>query len=374
MGIELEKLGNPAKIMEDLGKLNEIELEEFFDKYLDKLHSYNTDSFQSMNQDILNDMVEILTYTFYANYINLRLTSDNASNFSNRIHAKTGSVIKLMIDYFQNPRLRLADLYIINSFTTGSLTTDWVCRSFMWFLAYIIYYNHYIDAGLVTKNIRSDFKTKYYRYYKRRLPSLTPRIEIIIEGGVQKINPEKELPLYVLGALLYDIGKVPHINYHDGNESSNEDTQKLHALAGFNLLVKSKQYPFPILSMAAFHHEYYGGKKSYNFTNSLIAKLFRRERSEGNISNFISSDAKKFIDSNAFAFFPPKFLEVVDVYTGLISKGKHSTAEALTIMKREYIAHSLQIDPILFEIFMEFMYKCELLSNTEKTQIDEIIF
>jgi hypothetical protein len=244
----------------------------------------------------------------------------------------------------------------------------------MWFLAYITYYNQYIDAGLVTKNIRSDFKTKYDRYYKRRLPSLNPRIEIIIKGGIRKIDPEKELPLYAIGALLYDIGKILHLSYYDGNEATDEDKEKLHALAGFNLLAKSKQYSFPVLAMAAFHHEYYGGKKSYNFTNSLIAKLFHRERSDASILNFISFDAKDFIDGSSFAFCPPKFIEIIDVYAELITKGKLSTAEALTTMKREYIAYSLQIDPILFEIFSEFMFKCELINSAEKTQIDEIIF
>ena len=381
-----KKLGNPEKIIDDLKKLSDIDHEELFDKHLDKLYSYNKDSFQSLNQDILYDMVEILTYTFYANYVNInnslfqnsshsdKLRSENAPHFSVGIYTKTGWIIKLMIEYFQNPKLRLVDLRLINLFTTGSLTTDLVSKNFMWLLAFITYYNYYIDSGLVTKNIRSDFKNKYHRYYKRRLPSLNSRIEIVIKGGTRQIDIEKELPIYALGALLHDIGKIPHINCHDGNMQTTEDKLKLHTLSGFKLLAQTKQYTFPILAMTAFHHEYYDGKKSYNLTNSLIEKLFQRKRTDASILNFISYDVKDFIDGSAFAFFPPKFIEIIDTYTELISKEKLSTAEALIIMKREYIAYSLQLDPILFEIFLEFMCKCELLNNNEKAQVDEIIY
>ena len=378
---DFKKFGNPLQIIDELRKLNDIGHEEIFDRNLDKIYHHTKDSFESMNQNILYDMVEALTYTFHANYVNLeghlspdKLHPDRSPNFSGGIYSKTEWLLKLMIEYFLNPRLRFADLHILNSFTTGSITTDWICRSFMWFLAFINFYNHYIDAGLVTKNIRSDFKTKYHRYYKRRLPSLNPRIEIIIKGGIRKIDIEKELPVYALGALLYDVGKILHVNYYDNNAPYDEEKEKLHALAGFNLLAKTKQYSFPVLAMAAFHHEYYGGKRSYNFTNSLIAKLFHRERNDASILNYISFEARDFIDGSSFAFCPPKFMEIVDLYTELITKGKLTTAEALTTMKREYIAYSLQIDPILFEIFSEFMCKCELLDDAEKTQIDGIIY
>ena len=381
-----KKLGNPAKIIDDLKKLSDIDHEELFDKHIDKLYSYSKDSFQSMNQSILYDMVEILTYTFYANYVNIdhtfsqnnlhsdKLHLESSPNFSVGIYTKTGWVIKLMIEYFQNPKLRLADLHIINSFTTGSITTDLVSKSFIWLLAFVVYYNYYIDSGLVTKNIRSDFKNKYHRYYKRRLPSLNSRIEIVIKGGTRQIDLEKELPVYALGALLHDIGKIPHISCHDGDMQTTEDKLKLHTLAGFKLLAHTKQYAFPVLAMTAFHHEYYDGKKSYNLTNSLIEKLFNRKRTDASILNFVSYDVKDFIDGSAFAFFPPKLMEIIDTYTELTAKERLSTAEALIIMKHEYIAYSLQLDPILFEIFLEFMCKCELLNNNEKAKVDEIIY
>jgi len=366
----------PKKIIEDIRKLDNIGRDELFDQNLEKLQAYTKDTFQSINQTVLNDMLEALTFTFCANYVNLEgfLSLNNTSPFSKEICTKTEWIIKLFIEYFQNPRLRLVDLRIIHSINTGSLTMDCVCRNFMWFVAYLAYYNQYVDAGLVTKNIRSDFKNKYYRYYKRRLPSLNPRIETIIKGGVRKIDPDKELPVYALGALLCDIGKMANIDLYDGEEPISDDKQKLHVLVGFNMLVKSKQYSFPVLAMTAFHHEYYGGKKSYNFTNSIISKLFHRERTDANLLNFISFEAKDFIAGSAFAFSAPKFLEIANVYTELTAKGNTSTLEVLSIMKREYIAHSLQLDPIFFEIFVEFMSKCDLINNAERAQIDGIIY
>jgi HD-GYP domain-containing protein (c-di-GMP phosphodiesterase class II) len=58
------------------------------------------------------------------------------------------------------------------------------------------------------------------------------------------------------------------------------------------------------------------------------------------------------------AFLPAKMLEIHDVFDGLTNKSRpnpKSIGEAINIMRQEMIEEATKLDPILFDIFVEFM-------------------
>lgn len=62
-------------------------------------------------------------------------------------------------------------------------------------------------------------------------------------------------------------------------------------------------------------------------------------------------------------------LEIIDVFDALTDKnrkyrdGHKSIEDALIIMKQEFISRRLKIDPILFDIFLEFVREYAIMND-----------
>ncbi len=371
----LEKYGDTNEMMKKYNLMSIEEREEILDKSIESLHELQSKK-TIIDIDSIVKMVDVIANTFYANYANLddNLSSENVKNNIHGIFVKTEWVTQTIIELFKNNGSVYQSFQEIDQISTGSYTIDNMSRGLLWFIGFSLFYNDYIDQGLVTKKIRGEFKDKYSRYYKKRLHDDMTSIERIIKGGLKKIEVDKDLPLYAIGALLYDIGKIPFIGYHDGDDEYDESVVKMHVLLGYNMILKTKKYPFTVAAMAAFHHEYYGGKGSYNFTNPIISKLNQKKRTDDKVQYFITYDEKEFKDGVALAFFPCKIIEIIDIYNALTHSKRHSHFEAMTILKKSFIAHNFKIDPLIFEIFLEFKQKCGLITAGERKDIDAIIY
>lgn len=371
----LEQYGKVTEQMEKFQLLSIVEREEKLDISIEKLHNLNEKK-GPIDISVIIQMVEVVANTYYANYANLEdiLSSENVKNNLYGIFIKTEWVLQLIIEIFKNNGTRYENYSKINEIDTGSYTIDNMCKGVLQFVGYCLFYNDYIDKGFVTKKLRGDYKERYLRYYKKRLQVDMMTLEKIIKGGLRKIEPEKEMVMYSMGALLYDIGKLPIITYHDSTDPYDENTVKMHVLIGYNMILKMKKYPFPVLAMAAFHHEYYGEKSGYNFTNPVLSKLTKKKRTEDNASCFITYDEKEFRDGTALAYFPCKMIEIIDVYNALVNRRNQSPFEALRIMKKNFITLSFKIDPLLYDIFLDFIQACGLIDDKEHKEIDAIIY
>lgn len=371
----IKKFGDTNEFIRNFHMMSIEEREEILDRSIENLHELKSKKTVIDLTSILR-MVEVIANTFYANYINLddNLSSSNLKNNIQGIFVKTEWAIKILIDIFTNNGVDFENYAYIDKIQTGSYTIDNMNKGLLWFIGFAIFYNNYIDQGLVTKKIRGEFKDKYSRYYRKRLGDDMTSIERVIRGGLKKIDTEKQLPVYSEGALLYDIGKVPFISYHDSSDEYDENMVKIHVLLGYNMILKTRKYPFTVTAMAAFHHEYYGGKGSYNFTNPIISKLTQKKRTEDNVRYFITYDEKEFREGLALSFFPCKIIEIIDIYNALVHHKKNSHFDAMKIMKKNFITSSLKIDPIIFEIFLEFKHQCGQISAKERKEIDAIIY
>lgn len=370
---QVEKFGRVEEQAVLFRAMSVVEREEILDECISKLSE--EDKEKAPNIELVVRMVEVITNTFHANNANLEenITTDNVKENINGVLVKSNWIVKILISIFNRRDYPYEGLNFIEKISTGSKTVDHINKVFLRFVSFCVFYNEFIDKGLFTKSIRGAYKERYHRHYKKKFPDMEVTIERIFKNGIRRVESEKEFQSYALGALLYDIGKVSNISYHDGTAPYDEDTMKKHALHGYNMLIKAKQYPFEALAMSVFHHEYYGGKGSYNFTKPLVSKFSGKKTEEESIKYFICYDKDDFLNGISLAYFPCKIIEIIDVFNALVSKKNYPVIEALTIMKKEFIAKTLKIDPILFRIFMEYIARCGVLKNDEMENIDLII-
>lgn len=370
---QVEKFGKVEEQAALFRSMSVVEREEILDECISKLSE--DDKEKALDVELIVRMVEVITNTFHANNANLEdnITTDNVKDNINGVLVKSNWIVKILISIFNRREYPYEGLSVIDKISTGSKTADHINKVFLKFISFCVFYNEFIDKGLFTKNIRGAYKDRYNRYYKKKFPGTEVTIERIFKDGVRRIDNEKEFHDYALGALLYDIGKISNISYHDGTAPYDEETVKRHALHGYNMLIKAKQYPFEATAMSVFHHEYYEGKGSYNFTKPLVSKLSGKKTAEENIKYFICYDKNDFLNGISLAYFPCKIIEIIDVFDALVAKKNYPVVEALTLMKKEFIAKTLKIDPILFRMFMEYIVRCGVIKNSEMENIDLII-
>ncbi|MBP7737694.1 MAG: hypothetical protein KA369_17055 [Spirochaetes bacterium] len=357
-------------------KMTIVDREELLDLGLEQMKNIRENN-EKLDLSVLVKMVEIVAYTFYTHNANIEdiTESPNLKNNIQGIMGKTRWILTMLIDQFKTGLVKYTDFNMIEDISTHSLTFDHIIRVMLKFIAFCIFFNHYIDQGLVTKKIRAVFREKYLRYYRKRLPIENIAMETVFKNGIRRIDETEELVDYAMGALLFDMGKLLDLSYHDSIDAGyDEKIVRKHVLNGYNMIMNAKSYPFVVPAMAAFHHELYSDKGGYNFTAPIIAKLFKTRIDETKVKYYISYDEKDLINGIALAYMPVKILEVVDIFDALKNKKKKSAYQSLLIMKKEFITKSLKIDPLIYAIFLEFNSKCDLITPQEFEEIDAIIY
>ena len=73
----------------------------------------------------------------------------------------------------------------------------------------------------------------------------------------------------------------------------------------------------------------------------------------------MSYTMEPLIDYQVLAYFPAKMLEIVDVFDSLTDPNRRyrsplSPEEALSLIREQFIEKNRKIDPILFDLFLEF--------------------
>lgn len=371
---EIEKYADLAGQAALFRKMSVVEREEVLDLGIEKISNVR-DSKTSLDLSAIIDMVEVVSNTFHAHHADLEDLTESMNLRKNivGIIGKTRWMLRILIEVLRMGLYHYKDFNIIEEITTKSPTFDHITRVLLKFVVFCIYFNSYIDQGLVTKKIRAAFRDNYVRFYKGALDVETISIETVFKDGIRRIDEEQELVDYAMGALLFDMGKLPDLSYHDSSERYDERIVKKHVLNSYNMISKSKVYPFVVPAMAIFHHELYGSKAGYRLTDPVITKLFQTTRDGSRMKYFITYNEKEFINGQALSFFPVKVLEVVDIFDALKNKKKKTVFETLMTMKKEFIINGLKIDPVLFSIFVEFNAACGLIDIRDLGELESLV-
>ena len=106
------------------------------------------------------------------------------------------------------------------------------------------------------------------------------------------------------------------------------------------------------------HHEYYG--HGYSILRAFMHKQIK-ENKEINPIWLISSNSEDIERLESLAFLPAKILEIVDLYDTIVLPQKNydrsglEAKEAVKLIYKNYIKDDTQIDPILFDLFINFL-------------------
>jgi HD-GYP domain-containing protein (c-di-GMP phosphodiesterase class II) len=154
------------------------------------------------------------------------------------------------------------------------------------------------------------------------------------------------------------------VEYHEGEAAYNSEIVEEHVKIGYNAVMNKTNYPRAAGLITGYHHEYYGDPSGYGYFR-LYLEQYKKAKPKARSMYCISYDIEPMIDCEALAFFPAKFLEIVDVFDALTDPNRKyrkplSAEEAFAVMREDFIVKRPKIDLILCEIYAKFVKETSL--------------
>ncbi len=320
--------------------------------------------------DVGNDMGLIAKVTMFESMQKIKeekITKDQAKIENQEITETTTELVSTIVNMLSVNTETQKVFTELKNFSDGGVMSH--CnRVFVSYVNFLAFYNNLIKRRHLVPTVRSKFKETYKKYYEKivddnannyRIYGGLASVEDCIDKGIKSIEAE-EMYLYSVGALLHDIGKVKDLDYFEGEAGRDYERIKKHLFNSYKLVSQTSEYPLEVILTVALHHEYYGlGYGPYIDLYKLKAQKYNNSF---HISRIMSYDAKSIDDCEAFAYFPAKMLEIIDVYDALIDPARKyrggkifTPEEALNIMKEDFIEKHVKLDPILYDVFVEFL-------------------
>ena len=233
-------------------------------------------------------------------------------------------------------------------------------RVFLMGLEFLLYYNRQVITRGIANRIRVHFKTKYKGFYMALLPHLHEdqvNLEHVFYGGMKSLS-EIEINKFATGFLVHDVGKADDIEYHEGEAGFDRDTVERHVKIGYKAVMDKTGYPREAGLITGYHHEYYGDHHGYGYFREFLAD-YKKANPAATQDYVISYTMEPLIDYEVLAYFPAKMLEIVDVFDSLTDPNRLyrkplSQEEALGLIRTEFIENNRKIDPILFDVFLDY--------------------
>ena len=334
---------------------------------VDEKHTINRNTAQQI-VDAGNDVGLIAKVTMFESIKKIKgneITQDQAKLENQEINDTTTSLVNTIVNMLSKNLETQKVFTELRNFSDGGVMAH-SNRVFVSYVNFLAFYNNLIKRRNLIHSIRTSFPTVYKKYYenmtssseKYRIYEDFRTLEDCIDNGMRFVE-EKEMNLYSIGALLHDIGKVKDLDYFEGESGRDYERIKKHLFNSYTLVSQTSEYSLEVILTVALHHEYYGlGYGPYE----RLYKLKLEKVPSFQIPRIMSYEAKVIDDCDDFAYFPAKMLEIIDVYDALIDParkyrgGKTFTPEeALKIMKEDFIEKHVKLDPILYDVFVEFL-------------------
>ena len=141
------------------------------------------------------------------------------------------------------------------------------------------------------------------------------------------------------------------------------------------MLIESKEFSTGIVSTGLLHHDYYGAPYGYHQLGTFQNRFEERRGSKRDTSPTkycISYNINDVGYGNTLSYFPNKILEIIDVYDAMTDSEKKyrskpmTPEEALTLIRKDFLeGDHLGIDPILFDIFTDFLHESGVIRNPD---------
>jgi hypothetical protein len=295
----------------------------------------------------------------------VKYADNEAKKFTQNLVDSTCDITKMSIHLIHQDIL---DNELMNTLVQKSNGTiiQHITRVFLNGLDFLSYLNKLITTTSMISKLRIAYPLKYRGFYRSLMPYISGddlTLERVFRDGMRAIAPEL-LFQWAVGFLVHDVGKAANVEYHEGEASYNRDIVTQHVILGFDAIIHKTNYPREAGLITGYHHEYYGDKSGYGSLRTYLEQ-FRKMYPNVKPDHCMAYDLGPVLDYKAYAYFPAKVLEIVDIYDSMIDPNRSyrkalSSDEALIMMKREFIEKHHMIDVVLFDIFCAFIReKCQ---------------
>lgn len=304
--------------------------------------------------------------------VNRNLSDDNLIRLIN----ETEFAVENLIAFLTNGKSSFHDLGKLEFIQTGSNTLNHMNRILIRVVSFLSYYNEYFTThSNDVKRIRTRFKESFYPHYEKLFKDAQNiNLEIVFKGGMAPVSDRKIFLEYALGGFFHDIGKIPDIEYHDSDEGFVPVKARRHVFDSYNMLLQSGRFTLGTVAMGLLHHDYYHAPYGYRQRDTIEKKFDRRkmDRSDSIRTKYcMSHNIMDVAYGNSLSYFPGKILEILDIYDAMTDPDKNyrksslSPDEALDVMKKSYIEKGAPgIDPILFNIFIDFLKDSKIIIDS----------
>ena len=289
----------------------------------------------------------------------LRLGNDQAKAYTREIvletHRMVRSTMRLVDSDVYNDDLVRAVVEKSNGTVVQHMT-----RVFLTGLDFLLYYNREVMTKGIANRIRVRFPQDYKEYYRKLLPHLHEdyvSLEHVFLGGMKALG-EVEINKFATGFLVHDVGKAEDIEYHEGDAGYDRETVERHVKIGYRAVMEKTNYPRETALITGYHHEYYGHPAGYGYFREFL-RNYKEANPSATQDYIMSYTMEPLIDYQVLAYFPAKMLEIVDVFDSLtdpnrLYRSPLAPDEAIDVIRRQFVWENTKIDPILFDLFVDF--------------------
>lgn len=362
--------------IKEIGKMtykDKVNIIEVYDKELQEI---KVDEKNKINKNTAqrivnagNDVGLIAKVTMFESMKKIKdnqITQDQAKIENQEITETTSSLVSTIVNMLSYNTETQKVFVELKNYSDGGVMAH-SNRVFISYVNFLTFYNNLINRRQLVHKIRMTYNKVYKKFYDKMVEDVADKyriydnlatVEDAIDDGIKSVE-EKEMYSYSIGALLHDVGKVKDLDYFEGADGRDYERIKKHLFNSYKLVSQTSEYPLEVILTVALHHEYYGlGYGPYEKLHNLKTEKYASFQ----IPRVMSYDAKAIDECEAFSYFPAKMLEIIDVYDALIDParkyrgGKIFTPEqALNLMKEEFVEKHVKLDPILYDVFVEFL-------------------
>jgi len=290
----------------------------------------------------------------------MRMGDDEAKKQTQAIVNSTHEMVKSSSFLFSNDVFNDDLMNELVEKSNGTIVQH-MTRVFLNGVAFLSYYNKLVSSSSLINKIRINFGAKYRYFYHSLLPHIPLEkfsLERVFYKGMMSIPPDL-FHKWGVGFLIHDIGKATAVEYHEGDAEYNRNVVIEHVKHGYKSIINKTNYPVEASLITGYHHEYYGDSSGYGYFRAHLEQ-YKKENPDVKQEYCISYDLEPILDYKALAYFPAKVLEIIDVYDSVTDPNRVyrqplKPADALAMMREDFIVKKHKIDPIIFDIFETFI-------------------
>ncbi len=226
-------------------------------------------------------------------------------------------------------------------------------------IEFLYYYNNIFNKGLSTK-LRQDYKNIYLDKYKIITTKLNlmkgiEKLENIYKLGIRKFT-SSEILSYAIGAFYHDMAMLNMTDFVPTDEFIKDgDFKDFHTPKAYYFLKYLLNQKYEACLIAGLHHECYG------YGSGILKNFVDKKANDPKhkVDFLMSFEPEDIVNAECLAYFPAKMFEVVDIYdtlTFMQGNRNKKPEEVALFMKNMFTEDKIAIDPIVFDLFIQFLY------------------